>query len=259
MRGLRVRAVGGGALWRRGCCAGGCGDGRRGLAGTGDYTTIQPALAAAAEGDRYSCYRGRGQGRGQPCLRCGTKNIVLIRRDGAAASSTAGAGSRESWHQLLGGGQDSTCVVDGFTIKEREARSSPGTNRRRDPCEGRTPPQAGEPDCPGQHQREGIRRRPVLQQHASPIVRNVVFDGNHAQAGGGLYCNYELHPKLRDVTFIENHAVTHGGGAYCGMDCDAWFSTSCSMSNTSGHKGGGFACWHSSPRRQRGSRGERRG
>ena len=46
-----------------------------------------------------------------------------------------------------------------------------------------------------------------------PTVGNVIFDGNSAVDGGGMY-NIDSNPALTNVTFSGNTAGNHGGGMY---------------------------------------------
>jgi len=216
--------------------------------GTGDFTAIQPALTAAAEGDEIVVLPGTYTGADNRNLFGSgyTKNVVLRSRDGAATTIIDCGGVAENRAiNFNGGGQDSTCVVDGFTLRRGRLIQSgnPGAGIR---CENASPKLVNliiEDNTNVAGYGGGLH----CNNYASPIVRDCVFEGNHAQAGGGLYCNTYSTPTLRDVTFVENHAVTHGGGAYCLQDCDAMFVDVVFEGNSSGHRGGGFACFRSSP------------
>ena len=215
--------------------------------GTGDFTAIQPALDAASGGDTVLVLPGTYTGADNRNLSFGTKNLVLRGRDGAAATIidcwTLTGGTRGI--NFSGGGQDSTCVVDGFTIRRGRlvAAGAPWAGIR---CENASPKLVGlvvEDNTNVASYGGGLH----CNNFASPIVRDCVFEGNHAQAGGGIYCNTSAAPIVRGVSLVDNHAVTSGGGAYCGMDSDAMFVDVVFDGNSSGHKGGGFFCFRSSP------------
>jgi parallel beta-helix repeat protein/predicted outer membrane repeat protein len=214
--------------------------------GSGDFTAIQPALTAAGEGDVVLVLPGTYTGADNRNLSFGTKNLVLRGSGGAAATiiDCQNTGGTRGIN-FSGGGQDSTCVVEGFTIRRGRlvAAGAPGAGIR---CENASPKLVGlvvEDNTNVASYGGGLH----CNNFASPIVRDCVFEGNHAQAGGGIYCNTSAAPIVRGVSLVDNHAVTSGGGAYCGMDSDAMFVDVVFDGNSSGHKGGGFFCFRSSP------------
>ncbi len=92
----------------------------------------------------------------------------------------------------------------------------------------------------------------ALCWRSSPTFINCVFSYNWADSwssqyalGGGMWVQ-EASPELIDCVFLENEAITHGGG----MDC--WYEsfptlTRCRfIGNTAGLYGGGMACRSSS-------------
>jgi hypothetical protein len=219
------------------------------VGGTGDYTAIQPALNAAAEGDIVLVLPGTYTGAENHNLFGSgyTKNVVLRSRDGALATiidcqSTGGTRGIN----FIGSGQDSTCVVDGFTIRNGRLTQS-GVGGAGVRCEMSTSPKLVNLIIKDNNNVAGYGGGLYCNNNASPIVRNVLFEDNHAQAGGGIYCNMASQPRLRDVTFFQNHAVTRGGGACCLEDCDIWFSDVVFDENTTSGSGAGVACFRSSP------------
>jgi hypothetical protein len=217
--------------------------------GTGDYTAIRPALTAAAEDDTVLVLPGTYTGPANRNLfGLGyTKNVVLRSRDGALATIIdCGEVNGNRGINFIGGGQDSTCVVDGFTIMRGKFSTTDGggTGIR---CEMNASPTLRNLIIKGNNTSAANGGGLYCNNYASPIVRNVLFENNHAQAGGGLYCNMTSQPKLRGVTFRQNYAVTRGGGACCLAGCDAWFSDVVFEGNTTDRQGAGFACFESSP------------
>ena len=56
---------------------------------------------------------------------------------------------------------------------------------------------------------------------ADPVLKDVVFDSNHASsAGGGLVAFNSSYPSLDEVTFIKNTAV-YGGGMWSNYNVQA--------------------------------------
>ncbi|MBM3308547.1 MAG: hypothetical protein FJY74_09500, partial [Candidatus Eisenbacteria bacterium] len=128
--------------------------------GTGDYLAVQPALNAAADGDIVLVLPGTYSRTDSINLSFGSKNIVLRSAGGAAVTiiDCENAASNRAIY-FNGGNQDSTCVVDGFTI--RNGRLSG----------------VGEPGA-------GIRC-----ESASPKLVNLIVKNNTSALsyGGGLY------------------------------------------------------------------------
>jgi len=220
------------------------------VGGTGDFTAIQPALTAASEDDIVLVLPGTYTGADNRNLSFGTKNLVLRSRDGAATTiidcqNTSGTRGIVFYN----GGQDTTCVVDGFTIK-RARLTEAGASGAGIRVEGLTTPPS--PLLVNLIVRDNNNIASnggglYCNNGVAPVVRNVVFQNNHAQSGGGMYCNNNCAPHLSGVTFVENDAVTRGGGAYCGQGCDAWFMDVLFEENEAGDNGAGLACWKSSP------------
>jgi len=54
----------------------------------------------------------------------------------------------------------------------------------------------------------------MFNAYSSPTLTNVTFSGNSARAGGGMF-NISSSPTLSNVTFSGNVATLFGGGMYC--------------------------------------------
>ncbi len=219
------------------------------LGGGGDYPAIQPALTAALEGDTVLVLPGTYTGADNRNLSFGVKNLVLLGRGGADSTIIDCGGTADNRGiNFYNGGQDSTCVVDGFTIKSGKLIQS-GYGGAGIRCEGPNPtsPKLVNLVIKSNINVAGYGGGLACVNHASPIVRNVLLEGNQAQSGGGLYCNMTAQPRMRDVTFLRNHSVTRGGGACCLEDCDAWFVNVVFDGNTTAGQGAGLACFRCSP------------
>jgi hypothetical protein len=97
---------------------------------------------------------------------------------------TAGAYADNSSHVVVGGGTDSTSILDGFTI-----------------CAGYA---AG-----GGYGNYGGG---MYNSGGSPTVRNCTFIGNVGIFGGGMYNGSSSTPTLTNCTFIDNWVSGFGGG-----------------------------------------------
>jgi len=102
-------------------------------------------------------------------------------------TATANISGDNSYHVVNGSGVFSTTILDGFTITAGHADGDYSN-----PCDGR---------CGG-----GIYN----SSGGNPVLNNIIFIGNLAQTGGGVY-NYSCRPTLTDVTF-SNNSATFGGG-----------------------------------------------
>jgi hypothetical protein len=95
-----------------------------------------------------------------------------------------------SYHVVSGSGVSITAVLDGFTITAGQANGSYSAL-----CD---------PKCGGG----------VYNINGSPTLVNMVFSGNSADYGGGMYNRESSSPALTDVEFSGNSAEYNGGGMY---------------------------------------------
>ena len=54
----------------------------------------------------------------------------------------------------------------------------------------------------------------IFNSSSSPNLSNVIFTGNSAIIGGGIYNNYQSSPVISNVVFSWNNATNDGGGVY---------------------------------------------
>lgn len=76
----------------------------------------------------------------------------------------------------------------------------------------------------------------------SPILNDVVFTGNKAKYGGGMYCQ-ESSGTLTDVTFSGNQASQDGGAMNCSMGSDPTLSGVEFLGNEADSRGGAMAAF----------------
>jgi len=93
-------------------------------AGSGDYTNIGDALAAAASGDTVLVLPGTYSGPENRALDFGGRSLMLVSQSGAA--STIISCEQEDRAFLFDDGEDTLAVVDGFTVQSGHADSEDG-------------------------------------------------------------------------------------------------------------------------------------
>ena len=133
-----------------------------------------------------------------------------------------------SYHVVVGSGTDSTAVLDGFTIMSGNASENSSAS----------PLSKGG----GMYNDKG-----------SPTAANLIFNGNYATFGGGMYNGGEFnfqdgsHPHLTNVTFSGNSA-SEGGGMRNENYSDPILTNVIFSQNTAIRSGGGMEnFYHSSP------------
>ena len=142
--------------------------------GLGDYPTLQAAIDAAASGDTVLALPGTYTGAGNKNLDFHGVNLVLTSEAGSEA--TIIDGERSGQGLSFTSGEDSTSLVDGFTISRCGASLGGG----------------------------------IYCEDASPTFRNVTLsDCSSANygggAGGGMYLK-RSNARLSDVQFVDNEA-----------------------------------------------------
>jgi hypothetical protein len=146
--------------------------------GEGDYLTIKEGVAAADEGDTVIVAAGTYTGLDNKGISFGGTNMVLMSEDGA--ENTIIDCENAGYAMLINGGEDSTSVIRGFTIKDGVGGNGGG----------------------------------IKVHHASARVEDCIFYGNSASNGGGLYYGYPESPggAIRNCVFYDNAAFYRGGG-----------------------------------------------
>lgn len=206
--------------------------------GTGDFSTIQQAIAASDEGDTVSLANGTFRGDGNRDLDFLGKAITvasesidpsqcIIDCDGSIDAphngftfrSGEGPASLLQWIKIVngfavrGGGVsciDASPTIRGLVLHNDSAEDGGGIS-----CERSSPSiefcifienfvvnDGG-----------GILCGVDFGDGSSPSIRNSTFSGNDARAGGGIHCRYSI-PSIVGCTFLENTAET-GGGLSC--------------------------------------------
>ena len=182
-------------------------------AGDGDFLTIQEGITAASEGETVLVMQGTYTGAGNRNLDFGTKNIVL--RSDAGAEFTIidlenVLGNRA--FQFISSGQDTTCVIDGFTVTNCLTSDAHGGSGAAVYMSSVSPKFINMvfSDCDSTDRPGGAI---YMLTVGSPVFRHVRFENCQAASyfgGGAIRCEYGYAPLFYDVTF-ENNSVDSGG------------------------------------------------
>ena len=149
-----------------------------------DFTSIQQAIDAAAEGDAINVYPGLYN----EIINYGGKSLVITSITPLAAKidATGFNGSAVSFNNE----EDSSAVLDGFNV----GRGS-GTLTQ-DPIFGSV-------RCGGG----------IFIEISSPTIRNCRITSNECWGGAGMYIRFAS-PRVENCVFSGNVSEGHGGGIY---------------------------------------------
>jgi hypothetical protein len=185
--------------------------------GGGDYLTIQEGINAASEGDSVIVSPGTYTGVGNRNLGFGGTNITLTSL-GNTATTIIDCEGEDRAFTLFHTGEDTTCVVSGFTIRNGDAPVSDGGAILAYDA-ALTVEGCVIEDCAAPNNGGGI----YLAQNTAlggAIVKDCVFRNNHTGArAGGLFV-YHGSAKIIACTFEGNWTTgegvpSFGGGAIC--------------------------------------------
>jgi len=157
---------------------------------TGDAPTIQAAIDSCTHGDTVVVEDGVYSGFGNRDLTLSGKRILVCSQNGSESTiiDCAGSDSQPRCGFVIGHGEDTSCVIDGFTIKNGFGS------------------EAGTLNSAGGG---------ILCDHSSPIIRNCVFISNSATFGGAVQA-IQASPKFINCTFVGNQADY--GAALCAFN-----------------------------------------
>jgi parallel beta-helix repeat protein len=209
------------------------------LAGDGSpgnpFKTIQKSVDTATGGDTVRVAPGTFTGDGNRDINFGGKSIVLKSKDGPEVTIIDCGGSIPDPHRgfFFAGGETSTSIVDGFTIKNGYEQYGGG----------------------------------IRCLSSSPTIVNNIITGNSAEFGGGISCESSTSPTVSGNTIIDNtvtvsgggihcwasnptiggnsvkgNAAQNGGGVYCGGNSSAIINHNTIVGNSASYDGGGFYC-----------------
>jgi len=184
-------------------------------AGGGDYLTIREGVTAADEGDTVLVADGTYSGSNIYNIQFGGTNIVLMSETGA--ENTIIDGGQTDWLIAFYGGEDTTSVVDGFTL----ANSTLG----------------------------------ISMSESAATIRNCIFHDNVSTSNGGaMFCGFTTpDPVISNCIFYDNRADNRGGAIFCDRssakfrDCIFYRNSVEVGGGTSSYGGGAINVHYASP------------
>ncbi len=187
--------------------------------GTGDYPTIQQAIAEAADGDTVLLTDGIFTGDGNVDVSFLGKDIRVDSQSGHASKCVidcqAGPGNPHRGF-LFHDGESQFAKLANVTIRDGYVGSGVG---------------GGGVSCEG----------------SSPTLIRVVFERCAASSGGGFYAIDGGAPTLHECSFLECEGWNyHGGAAYCRQTAP-WFADCYLKGNTCQRKGGALGFFEAQP------------
>ena len=229
----------------------------------GDQPTIQAGINIAMDGDTVLVADGTYTGADNKNLDFVEKSITVTSVNGAENTIIDCEGDGRGFY--FHSGEDSTSVVDGFTITNGFGDYGTGVY-----CFNSSPKLInltltnGSADGGG-----GI----MCHNYANPILSNLIITDNGADLGGGIMCwqyssphienviifnnqsnlgagaNFLANscPTLENVSIRENFSYLIGGGISCSDNSNITLKNVTISGNTSNGSGGGMHCASSSP------------
>ena len=152
----------------------------------GDWPTIQAAIDTAQTGDTVLVGDGIFTGDGNYDIDLIGKSIVLLSENGPAHTIIDCNGSPDSPHRgfNFAGGEDSTTIIDGFTIRNGYVASGGA----------------------------------IYSVSSSPLIRNCIFQHNTGSTSGGAIRLKGSSSKIENCTFVANSSPTGSAVFYIGSD-----------------------------------------
>lgn len=224
--------------------------------GGGDYLTIQEGINAASEGDSVIVRPGMYRGPGNRNLSFGGTNVTLTTL-GNVETTIIDCEGQERAFFLSNTGEDTTCIIRGFTIRNGHSPTSHGggifaseASVSVEQCviEDCSAPGSGGGVYFGDNTRQG---RPIIKDsvikdcqaesrggglmvtHGSAKIIGCTFirnsttgDNDESQGGGGVCCHmiYEMTP-IASCTFVGNSSVLNGSAVHSYGALDVYVRT----------------------------------
>lgn len=206
--------------------------------GTGDFPTIQQAIAASNDGDTILLASGTFRGEGNrdvdflgKAVTVGSESFdpsqCIIDCEGSIGEphngftfhSGEGPASLLQWIKIVNGfvarGGGVACIGSSPTLRGLVLHNDSAVDGGGISCERSSPAiefcMFLENFVVGNG--GGILCGVDFGDGSSPTIRNSTFSSNDAQSGGGIHCRYSI-PLIAGCTFLENTAET-GGGLFC--------------------------------------------
>ena len=220
----------------------------------GDSATIQAGINGAIDGDTVLVADGTYTGDGNRDVDFGGKLILVKSENGPEFAIIDCEGSELEPHRgyIFQNGEDSTAVVEGFTIQGGYGRYDyPGTGESQGG--GVLCIDSSSPTFSNCILRDNYAEKDgggVSCYFSSPTFLSCSLDGNNSgDNGGGISC-INSSPTLVGVSFVNDSSRHWGGGLYC-YESSPMLEGCTFNGNSSGGYGGGICCNRASPRLER--------
>jgi predicted outer membrane repeat protein len=209
--------------------------------GGGDYLTIQEGINAASEGDSVIVRPGTYTGVGNRNLQFGGTNIILTTLGNTETTIIDCEGQDRAFF-LLNTSEDTTCMIEGFTIRNGYTTTSDGGGIFASGA-ALTIQDCVIEDCSAPNNGGGVFVGYNTRLGRS-IIKDCVISDCHVEYKGGALMVNEGAAKIIGCTFVRNSTTgdeeaSHGGGAVC---CHTIYEmtpiASCTfVGNSSAHNG----------------------
>lgn len=186
--------------------------------GFGDATTIQAGINLASPGDTVLVAATTYSGEGNRELSFGSKNIHMISLGGCGTTIINCQGLGRG--MLFDGGQDTTCVIEGISIRNAVGDSGGAVF-----CRNHSGPKFVA--CLFAENTATVWGGAMFCFKSSPVLDGCVFESNDAVAGGradgyggALACYNASSPRIEGCDFADNTASSVGGALYASGSCE---------------------------------------
>lgn len=215
-----------------------------------DKPTIQAGIDAAVAGDTVLVADGTYTGTGNRDIDFGGKNLVLKSLNGPEVTIIDCQGDTLDPHRgfYFHSGEDTTAVVDGFTIQggfglyDHPSGYSTGGGIK---CDSSSSPKIVNNSIIGNI--GSIFGGGIYCSNSNPNIINNTVINNSALAGGGIYCDSFSNPIISNNTVSANSSRYSGGGIYCSRSNPLIIGNTITENSILGGSGGGIYCQFSDP------------
>ncbi len=211
------------------------------------YSTIQPAIDSAADGDIILVFPGTYvENINYKGKNITVASLYLYTLDTSYISQTIIDGNQNGSVVTFNSGEDTTAILTGFTIQNGNADHGGGIR-----CSSSSSPSLenvtiSNNSATGTNNAYGGGI--YCDDNSSPSLDNVTITGNSSGWGGsGIYC-HDSSPSLENVTISNNSATgtyAIGGGIRCSSSSSPSLEN-VTISNNSAYSGGGISCLNNS-------------
>ncbi len=206
--------------------------------GEADYPTIGEAVVAAADGDTITILPGIYVGPDNMGIDLGSRELVIETRDGLGSVTIDCEETGRAF--LIAGGQDTTMVIRGLTIKRGSAEYGGGISIENSSCAKIT-------DCRFELCEADVGGGAIYAEEATLLLEgSQISDSKSEVYGGGAYLVGSA-CRIRDSLFDSCGGGagywSNSGGGLC-VDGGSCLVIDSEFQNNTASAGGGAQIWH---------------